>query len=100
MQNPIKSLAALTAANFRNSTRDSFAGALTANKLKNTLEEVAQGLKEGEGEIGGIDFGEFKKINDKINALEEQRAKRLETANKKGNVLYKARVAFDGFRTS
>ena len=86
---------AVTAANFRNSTRDSFAGALTANKLKNTLEEVAQGLKEGEGEIAGIDFGEFKKINDKINALEEQRAKRLETANKKGNVLYKARVAFE-----
>jgi len=86
---------AVTAANFRNSTRDSFAGALTANKLKNTLEEVAQGLKEGEGEIAGIDFGEFKKINDKINALEEQREKRLETANKKGNVLYKARVAFE-----
>jgi len=86
---------AVTAANFRNSTRDSFAGALTANKLKNTLEEVAQGLKEGEGEIAGIDFGEFKKVNDKINALEEQRAKRLETANKKGNVLYKARVAFE-----
>lgn len=86
---------AVTAANFRNSTRDSFAGALTANKLKNTLEEVSEGLKEGEGEIAGIDFGEFKKVNDKINALEEQRAERLETANKKGNVLYKARVAFE-----
>ncbi len=86
---------AVTAANFRNSTRDSFAGALTANKLKNTLEEVAQGLKEGEGEIAGIDFGEFKKVNDKINSLEQKRAERLETANKKGNVLYKARVAFE-----
>ena len=86
---------AVTAANFRNSTRDSFAGALTANKLKNTLEEVAQGLKEGEGEIAGIDFGEFKKVNDKINALELKREERLETANKKGNVLYKARVAFE-----
>ena len=78
---------ALTAANFRNSSRDSFKGALSAQKMRDTLGKVAEGLKTGEGQLGGIDFGAFKKVNDELNVLEEKRAERLATAEASSNVL-------------
>ena len=78
---------ALSAANFRNSSRDSFKGALSAQKMRDTLGKVADGLKTGEGQLGGIDFGAFKKVNDELNVLEQKRAERLATAEASGNVL-------------
>ena len=57
---------ALSAANFRNTSRDSFKGALAAQKVIDTLGKVADGLKTGEGQLGNIDFGEFKKVNDEL----------------------------------
>ena len=80
---------ALSAANFRNTSRDSFKGALAAQKVRDTLGKVADGLKTGEGQLGNIDFGEFKKVNDELNELEQKRADRLATAEKSGNVLGK-----------
>ena len=80
---------ALSAANFRNTSRDSFKGALAAQKVRDTLGKVADGLKTGEGQLGNIDFGEFKKVNDELNELEQKRAERLATAEKSGNVLGK-----------
>ena len=85
---------ALTAANFRNSSRDSFKGALAAQKMRDTLTKVADGLKSGEGQLGNIDFAEFKKVSETTQQLEEQlaeaqkaRAERLATAEKKNNEL-------------
>lgn len=80
---------ALSAANFRNTSRDSFKGALAAQKVRDTLGKVADGLKTGQGQLGDIDFGEFKKVNDELNELEQKRADRLATAEKSGNVLGK-----------
>lgn len=87
---------ALTAANFRNSSRDSFKGALAAQKMRDTLTKVADGLKSGEGQLGNIDFAEFKKVSETTQQLEEQlataqkaRADRLATAEKKENDLGK-----------
>jgi len=87
---------ALTAANFRNSSRDSFKGALAAQKMRDTLTKVADGLKSGEGKLGNIDFAEFKKVSETTQQLEEQlaeaqkaRAERLATAEKKNNDLGK-----------
>ena len=87
---------ALTAANFRNSSRDSFKGALAAQKMRDTLTKVADGLKSGEGQLGNIDFAEFKKVSETTQQLEEQlakaqkaRAERLATAEKKQNDLGK-----------
>ena len=87
---------ALTAANFRNSSRDSFKGALAAQKMRDTLTKVADGLKSGEGQLGNIDFAEFKKVSETTQQLEEQlakaqkaRADRLATAEKKNNDLGK-----------
>ena len=87
---------ALTAANFRNSSRDSFKGALAAQKMRDTLTKVADGLKSGEGKLGNIDFAEFKKVSETTQQLEEQlakaqkaRAERLATAEKKQNDLGK-----------
>jgi hypothetical protein len=87
---------ALTAANFRNSSRDSFKGALAAQKMRDTLTKVADGLKSGEGKLGNIDFAEFKKVSETTQQLEEQlakaqkaRADRLATAEKKNNDLGK-----------
>ena len=80
---------ALSAANFRNTSRDSFKGALAAQKVRDTLGKVADGLKTGEGQLGNIDFGEFKKVNDELNELEQKRADRLATAEKSTNVLGK-----------
>ena len=80
---------ALSAANFRNTSRDSFKGALAAQKVRDTLGKVADGLKTGEGQLGNIDFGEFKKVNDELNELEQKRAERLATAEKSTNVLGK-----------
>ncbi len=87
---------ALTAANFRNSSRDSFKGALAAQKMRDTLTKVADGLKSGEGKLGNIDFAEFKKVSETTQQLEEQlaaaqkaRAVRLATAEKKENDLGK-----------
>ncbi len=87
---------ALTAANFRNSSRDSFKGALAAQKMRDTLTKVADGLKSGEGKLGNIDFAEFKKVSETTQQLEEQlakaqkaRADRLATAEKKKNDLGK-----------
>ena len=57
---------ALSAANFRNTSRDSFKGALAAQKVRDTLGKVADGLKTGEGQLGNIDFGEFKKACKKV----------------------------------
>lgn len=87
---------ALTAANFRNSSRDSFKGALAAQKVRDTLSKVADGLKSGEGQLGNIDFAEFKKVSEQTQLLEQQlataqeeRAVRLATAEKKTNELGK-----------
>ena len=80
---------ALTAANFRSSNKNTFQGALAANKIRDSLSQVAEGLKTGEGQLGSIDFAEFKKVNDELNSLEEARAKRLATAEKSTNVLGK-----------
>ena len=87
---------ALTAANFRNSSRDSFKGALAAQKMRDTLGRVADGLKSGEGQLGDIDFGDFKAVSDRTNQLEAEqealnqaRADRLATAEKSNNVLGK-----------
>ena len=85
---------AVTAANFRNSSRDSFKGALAAQKMRDTLTKVSDGLKSGEGQLGNIDFAEFKKVSETTQQLEEQlaeaqkaRAERLATAEKKNNEL-------------
>ena len=80
---------ALTAANFRSSNKNTFQGALAANKIRDSLNQVAEGLKTGEGQLGSIDFADFKKVNDELNSLEEARAKRLATAEKSTNVLGK-----------
>jgi len=87
---------AVTAANFRNSSRDSFKGALAAQKMRDTLGRVADGLKSGEGQLGDIDFGDFKAVSDRTNQLEAEqealnqaRADRLATAEKSNNVLGK-----------
>lgn len=80
---------ALNAANFRNSSRDSFKGALAAQKVRDTLGMVADGLKTGEGQLGNINFAEFKQVNDELNDLEQKRADRLATAEKSTNVLGK-----------
>lgn len=94
---------ALSAANFRNSSRDSFKGALAAQKVRDTLSKVADGLKSGEGQLGNIDFAEFKKVSEQTQTLEDQlataqaelataqseRANRLATAEKKTNDLGK-----------
>ena len=92
---------ALTATNFRNSSRDSFKGALAAQKMRETLGKVADGLKSGEGQLGNIDFAEFKKLSEQTQSLEDEltkaqddlasaqksRAERLATAEKKSNEL-------------
>ena len=92
---------ALTATNFRNSSRDSFKGALAAQKMRDTLGKVADGLKSGEGQLGNIDFAEFKKVSEQTQLLENElataeaelataqskRANRLATAEKKNNEL-------------
>ena len=87
---------AVTAANFRNSSRDSFKGALAAQKMRDTLGRVADGLKSGEGQLGDIDFGDFKAVSDRTNQLEAEqealnqaRADRLAKAEKSNNVLGK-----------
>ncbi len=87
---------ALTAANFRNTSRDSFKGALAAQKMRDTLAKVADGLKSGEGQLGNIDFAEFKKVSETTQQLEQEllnaqeaRANRLATAEKKENSLGK-----------
>ena len=51
------------------------------------MEEV-DGLKTGEGQLGNIDFGEFKKVNDELNELEQKRADRLATLKKKSQPMF------------
>jgi len=96
---------ALSAANFRNSSRDSFKGALAAQKVRDTLAKVARGLETGEGQLGDIDFGDFKAVSDRTNQLEAEqealnqaRADRLATAEKSNNVLGKLDSQIAGLR--
>lgn len=96
---------ALSAANFRNSSRDSFKGALAAQKVRDTLAKVAKGLETGEGQLGDIDFGDFKAVSDRTNQLEAEqealnqaRADRLATAEKSNNVLGKLDSQIAGLR--
>ena len=95
---------ALTAANFRNTSRDSFKGALAAQKMRDTLAKVADGLKSGEGQLGNIDFAEFKKVSETTQQLEQEllnaqeaRANRLATAEKKENSLGKKDLQIAAF---
>ena len=96
---------ALSAANFRNSSRDSFKGALAAQKVRDTLAKVAKGLETGQGQLGDIDFGDFKAVSDRTNQLEAEqealnqaRADRLATAEKSTNVLGKLDSQIAGLR--